>query len=223
MKVQPGQTIARWLLATGAIGVSSTTPFRLRSGWASPVYVDIRKTLSNVQARDAIVAAALALVEDEGLLPDIDVVVGAEVSGIPIATLLADRLKLPLQFARKKALGFGKNAQLEGTVVPNARALLVDDLLTDGRSKENFCSAIRAAGQRVEHVLTVFDYQVFRPHLASVLDARVYHLCTWDDILQEARTSKTLSGSEVNLIENFLSDAAGWSAHHSGIKELTTP
>lgn len=221
MQVQSAQTIAQWLLATGAIGVSSNTPFRLRSGWASPVYVDMRKTLSKVQARDAIVDAALALVQQEGIVPEIDVVVGAEVSGIPIATLLADRLKLPLQFARKKALGFGQNAQLEGSVVPNARALLVDDLLTDGKSKENFCAAIRAAGQQVRHVLSVFDYQLFRPNLASLLGARVHHLCSWNDVLQEARASNSLSTDEIKLIETFLSDAAGWSARHSGIKELT--
>jgi orotate phosphoribosyltransferase len=213
-----GPTIAQLLLSTDAVSVNASTPFRLRSGWASPVYIDVRKTLSSVSARTAIVAAALDTIRDAGLAPDI--IVGAEAAGIPLATLLADRLKLPLQYARKKALGFGKNAQLEGSLVPGASALLVDDLLTDGKSKEVFCLAIRNAGETVDDILTIFDYQVFRPQLESVLAARLHSLCNWADILQVARASNALSSAELDLIDLFLSDAAGWSARHGGIQAL---
>ena len=76
----------------------------------------------------------------------IDVVAGGETAGIPFSAWIADRLDLPMLYVRKKAKGFGRNAQIEGHLQPGQRVLLVEDLTTDGRSKVNFCKALREAG-----------------------------------------------------------------------------
>ena len=66
-----------------------------------------------------------------------------------------------MQYVRKKPKGFGRNAQIEGDVREGARTLLVEDLTTDGRSKINFCQALRNAGAIVDHVFVNFYYDIF--------------------------------------------------------------
>ena len=90
-----------------------------------------------------------------------DVVAGGETAGIPYAAWIAERLGLPMQYVSKKPKGFGRNAQIEGDVREGARTLLVEDLTTDGRSKINFCQALRNAGAIVDHVFVNFYYDIF--------------------------------------------------------------
>jgi len=90
-----------------------------------------------------------------------DVIAGGETAGIPYAAWIADRFGLPMQYIRKKPKGFGRNAQIEGDVRAGARTLLVEDLTTDGRSKINFCKALREAGAVVDHVFVNFYYDIF--------------------------------------------------------------
>mgnify|MGYP002260554454 CR=1 FL=1 len=89
------------------------------------------------------------------------VVAGGETAGIPYAAWIAERLGLPMQYIRKKPKGFGRNAQIEGDIREGARTLLVEDLTTDGRSKINFCKALRDAGAVVGHVFVNFYYDIF--------------------------------------------------------------
>src|SRR5207248_11722154 len=90
-----------------------------------------------------------------------DVIAGGETAGIPYAAWMADRMGLPMQYVRKKPKGFGRNAQIKGDIREGARTLLVEDLTTDGRSKINFCQALREAGAVVEHVFVNFYYDIF--------------------------------------------------------------
>ena len=66
-----------------------------------------------------------------------------------------------MRYVRKRPLGIGRNAQVEGGDVDGLNVLLVDDLTTDGGSKLNFARGLRAAGAVVEHVLTIFYHDVF--------------------------------------------------------------
>src|SRR5690348_18400861 len=103
--------------------------------------------------------AAATIVRDIGY-ESIDNIAGGETAGIPFAAWIAEALGLPMQYVRKKAKGFGRNAQIEGHLADGARALLVEDLTTDGRSKINFCEALRGAGARVDHVFVIFYYAI---------------------------------------------------------------
>ena len=122
-------------------------------------------------------------------------VAGGETAGIPYAAWIADRLGLPMQYVRKKPKGFGRNAQIEGDVREGARTLLVEDLTTDGRSKINFCQALRDAGAMVDHVFVNFYYDIFpeSKKKLSDLDVQLHYLATWWDVLrggEEGRLSR---------------------------------
>ena len=152
----------------------------------------------------------------------LDVIAGGETAGIPYAAWIADRLALPMQYIRKKPKGFGRNAQIEGDLHDNGRALLVEDLATDGRSKVNFCNALREAGQRCDHAFVFFFYDIFpsaREDL-SKLGIKLHALCTWWDVLEAARAANYLEPAKLAEVEKFLHKPAEWSAAHGGISEF---
>jgi orotate phosphoribosyltransferase len=213
---------ARMLLEIKAVHFYDEKPFVFTSGWASPVYTDCRKIISFPRLRTALMDfAASTIVRDIGY-EKIDTVAGGETAGIPFAAWIADRLMLPMQYVRKKAKGFGRNAQIEGEVVPGARTLLVEDLATDGRSKVNFCEALRTAGAEVEHCFVVFYYDIFpegRQVLAD-LGVELHYLTTWWDVLAVAKESGHFDPGILAEVESFLHDPAPWSAAHGGISEF---
>ena len=145
------QETAKMLLEVQAVLFNPDKPFIFTSGWASPVYTDMRKIISYPRLRKRILDFAVTVIERDIGYEALDVIAGGETAGIPYAAWIADRLALPMQYIRKKPKGFGRNAQIEGDLHDNGRALLVEDLATDGRSKVNFCNALREAGQRCDH------------------------------------------------------------------------
>src|SRR6188472_392804 len=155
------ETTAKMLLEVKAVLFSDAKPFIFTSGWASPVYIDGRKLISYPRIRSQLIEFAAATVVRDVGFEQFDTVAGGETAGIPYAAWIADRLALPMQYVRKKPKGFGRNAQIEGDIREGARTLLVEDLTTDGRSKINFCKALREAGAVVDHVLVFFFYDIY--------------------------------------------------------------
>jgi len=122
-------TVAKALIEAGCVQFRVDEPFRLPSGWTSPVYMDCRRLISFPKLRNDLVSESLRLLRDRNCLDGIDAIVGAESSGIALAAWIADALQLPLQYVRKKAKGLGPSTQIEGVVEAGDRVLLIDDLM----------------------------------------------------------------------------------------------
>src|SRR5215213_600496 len=152
---------AKMLLEVEAVRFMEDKPFIFTSGWASPVYTDCRRLISFPRVRKTLIDFGASTVLRDAGFEQFDTVVGGETAGIPFAAWMSDRLELPMQYVRKKPKGFGRNAQIEGHLPEGVRALLVEDLTTDGRSKVNFCQALRAANAKVDHVFVIFYYAIF--------------------------------------------------------------
>ncbi len=213
---------ARMLLEIEAVHFNAAKPFIFTSGWASPVYIDCRKIISYPRLRSALMDFAVATIVREVGYESLDVVAGGETAGIPFAAWIADRLSLPMQYIRKKPKGFGRNAQIEGNVVADARTLLVEDLATDGRSKLNFCQALRDAGARVDHCFVLFYYDIF-PESRGLMDElgiKLHHLATWWTVLEVARDGGHFDPGTLAEVEAFLKEPARWSAAHGGISAV---
>lgn len=213
---------ARMLLEIKAIHFNSAQPFLFTSGWASPVYIDCRKIISYPRLRSALMDfSAATIVRDIGY-ESIDIIAGGETAGIPFAAWISDKLSLPMQYIRKKAKGFGRNAQIEGDVVADARTLLVEDLATDGRSKVNFCQALRTAGAQVDHCFVLFYYDIFpnSRDLMRQLNVELHYLATWWDVLAAAKEGHHFDPGVLAEVEVFLKEPAKWSAAHGGISEF---
>lgn len=209
---------AKMLLEIEAVRFRSDEPFRFTSGWASPVYIDCRKLISYPRLRQTIVDFGAATILRSIGFESIDAIAGGETAGIPYAAWLSDRLMLPMQYVRKKPKGFGRTAQIEGDLTEGTKILLVEDLTTDGRSKVNFCNALRNAGVTVSHTFVVFYYNIF-PHTTAMLaenDIEMLELATWWDVLSVTKEMNYFDNKTITEVENFLNNPVEWSAAHGG-------
>ena len=214
---------AKMLVEVEAVRFSSDEPFKFTSGWASPVYIDCRKLISYPRVRQSLMDFAVSVIARNVGFESIDSVCGGETAGIPFAAWISDRLMLPMQYVRKKAKGFGRNAQIEGDFDDGARILLVEDLTTDGNSKIKFCEALREAGATVDHTFVVFYYDIF-PHTRDALDKiglEMHSLATWWDVLKVAKEFNYFDTGSIGEVEKFLNQPMEWSAAHGGASSLS--
>ena len=210
---------ARMILEAGAVKYSAERPYFLSSGWASPVYIDVQRLISFPRIRAALMDLASETILANVGFEQFDTVAGVESSGIAYAAWIAERLSLPLQYVHRRPRGFGREAQIAGTLRQGARVLMVDDVSTDGRSKAELASALRAMDARVDHVLVLFFFDVFPEArtLLSGLKLRLHYLATWKDVLEEARRSGYLAGPATEDVQRFIADPQRWSLEHGGI------
>ena len=214
---------AKMLIEVEAVRFSSGEPFKFTSGWASPVYIDCRKLISYPRVRQTLMDFSVSIIARNIGFESIDSVCGGETAGIPFAAWISDRLMLPMQYVRKKAKGFGRNAQIEGDFDDGARILLVEDLTTDGNSKIKFCEALREAGATVDHTFVVFYYDIFT-HTRDALQKiglEMHSLATWWDVLKVAKEFNYFDTESISEVEKFLNQPMEWSAANGGASSLS--
>jgi orotate phosphoribosyltransferase len=216
-----GSATAQLLLSAGAVHVSRDRPFVLAAGWASPVYIDCRLLIGEPTFRREAVRLAAEAVRTMMKSESFDAIAGAETAGIPFASWLADALDMRLRYVRKRPLGIGHNAQVEGGPVEGLKVLLVDDLTTDASSKLSFAKGLRQAGADVTDVLSIFYQSAFPGANERLAQAGLvlHPLATWDDILR-ADLSHRFDPEDRQQIEAFLADPMAWSTLHGGRSAL---
>ena len=211
-KSEIARLTARALLEIKAVHFNAATPFTLASGLPSPTYIDCRKLISHPRIRAVLMDfLAVTVMRDAGF-EAFDNIAGGETAGIPFAALIAERLALPMTYVRKKPKGYGRNAQIEGAMTPGQRVLLVEDLTTDGGSKLNFVDAIRDTGATCAHTAVIFYYGIFdeTPQRLADHGIALHHLCTWWDVLAEARAQGSFDAATLTEVEAFLTAPRAW-------------
>lgn len=206
---------ARMLLEIRAVHFSAE-PFTYASGLKGPTYIDCRKLISHPRIRGTLMDFMAATVCRDAGFEAFDNIAGGETAGIPFAALVAERLGLPMTYVRKKPKGYGRNARIEGEMREGQRVLLVEDLTTDGGSKLSFVDAIRETGASCAHTAVIFYYGIFPETTQRLADHGVtlHHLCTWWDVLEEARAQGSFDQATLSEVEAFLNDPRGWQAAH---------
>jgi len=206
---------ARMLLEIKAVHFSAE-PFTYASGLKGPTYIDCRKLISHPRIRGTLMDFMAATVCRDAGFEAFDNIAGGETAGIPFAAMVAERLGLPMSYVRKKPKGYGRNARIEGEMREGQRVLLVEDLTTDGGSKLSFVDAIRETGASCAHTAVIFYYGIFPETTQRLADHGValHHLCTWWDVLAEARAQGSFDAATISEVEAFLHDPRGWQAAH---------
>ena len=207
---------ARMLLEIEAVHLNAEEPFTLASGLPSPTYIDCRKLISFPRIRSTLMDFLTVTVMRNAGFEAFDNIAGGETAGIPVAALVAERMALPMTYVRKKPKGYGRNARIEGAMSEGERVLLVEDLTTDGGSKLSFVDAIRETGATCGHTAVIFYYGIFPETEKTLGDHGVdlHYLCTWWDVLAEAKASGAFSAENLAGVEAFLNDPRGWQAAH---------
>ncbi len=202
--------IAEKLIDIESVQFSFNNHFTLTSGLKSPVYVDCRKIISFIDERDFIMNEAINYINKHKL--EFDLVAGGETAGIPYAAIISEKIKKPMLYIRKKSKGFGKNQQIEGKFNKNQKAILIEDLATDGGSKVIFVEAMRKAGLEVKDIFVIFYYNIFNIEnsILSKLDVKIHSLCTWKDIISVMEKRNLFSQEHIENLKKFLSNPDDW-------------
>ena len=213
---------AKMLVEIEAVHFRTDEPFKLTSGLASPVYIDCRKLISYPRIRNSLMDFCACTIQRDIGFEAIDTVVGGETAGIPFSAWIADKLALPMNYVRKKPKGFGRDAQIEGAPIDGKRALLVEDLTTDGGSKIRFVEAMRKAGAEVNHTIVLFYYDIFPEALDNLkkIDLSLHYLATWRDVLEVSKANNYFDVKTLEGVEAFLNDPLVWSGEHGGVTEI---
>ena len=203
---------AQMLLEIKAVHFNATEPFILASGKPSPTYIDCRKLISFPRIRSTLMDYLTITVMRDAGLESFENIAGGETAGIPFAALVAERMALPMTYVRKKAKGYGKSARIEGVMSKGQQVLLVEDLTTDGGSKISFVNAIRETGATCAHTAVIFYYGIF-PETEKTLGQqgiKMHYLCTWWDILAEAKKQKIFDEHTLFEVNSFLDSPEAW-------------
>ena len=211
-KEEIARLTARMLLEIKAVHFNSERPFILSSGLPSPTYIDCRKPNSYPRIRSTMMDFMAVTVMRNVGFEAFDNLAGGETAGISYAALVAERMALPMTYVRKKPKGHGRGARIEGDMSEGQRVLLVEDLTTDGGSKLNFVDAIRETGASCAHTAVIFYYDIFPETTKTLGDHGVtlHHLCTWWDVLAEAKAQNTFDTATLDAVEAFLNDPRAW-------------
>ena len=209
------ELIAEKLIDIESVQFSLGNHFTLTSGLKSPVYVDCRKIISFVEERTFIIDTAIQYINEKKL--DFDLVAGGETAGIPYAAYISEKIKKPMIYIRKQSKGFGKNQQIEGNFSKNQKAILIEDLATDGGSKVIFVEAMRKAGLAVKDIFVIFYYDIFNfeESVLSKLNVNIHSLCTWKDIISVLEKRNTFNKTDIENLKEFLSRPDDWRAKNA--------
>ncbi len=221
-KAKMAYDAAQALIETESILFNAKEPFILKSGRKSPVYIDCRRLISFTQERNLLMNHAAHLIAAEVGLENVDLLAGGETAGIPYGAYISDRLHKPMIYVRKEPKGYGRMAQIEGFMPekndheqkPNV--MLIEDLQTDGGSKQIFIEALREAGATVEHAFVVFHYGIFEASKQNMdrLGITLHALTTWWDVLEVAKDKKYFDAKTLESVEQFLNDPVQWQDDH---------
>ncbi len=144
------------LLQIKALQINAEHPYTWASGWFSPVYCDNRKVLSHPYLRDFVKSELANMVLEH--FPEAEVIAGVATAGIAHGVMAADLLKLPFIYVRSKPKEHGMGNQIEGELLAGQKVVVVEDLVSTGKSSLQAVEAIRAAGAEVIGMCALFTY-----------------------------------------------------------------
>lgn len=147
---------AEKLLQIKALQVNLQNPYTWASGWRSPVYCDNRKVLSFPYVRDFVKSELANMILDK--FPDAEVIAGVATAGIAHGVMAADLLKLPFVYVRSEAKKHGMGNQVEGVLNSGQKVVVVEDLISTGKSSLQVVDVLRAQGAEVLGMCGLFTY-----------------------------------------------------------------
>jgi len=203
------QKVAESLLQIKAIKLQPKSPFTWASGWKSPIYCDNRVTLSHPSIRTYIRQQLSQLIQEE--FGSIDMISGVATAGIPQGVLVAQDLGLPFSYVRSSAKDHGRQNLIEGEVVSGQRVVVIEDLVSTGKSSLQAVKALREAGCNVVGLVSIFTYGL-DVAAANFAEAKcpLFSLCNYNALIQVAVDKSYVLESDIELLEKWRKDPSNW-------------
>ena len=203
------KAVAEKLLQVGAVKLRPEEPFTWASGWKSPIYCDNRKVLSFPYTRD-FVKSEMCNVIFEGF-PEAQLLAGVATAGIPWGAMAADQLKMPYIYVRPKPKEHGLGNQIEGSFEPGQKVLVIEDLISTGKSSLDVVKVLRDAGLEVIGMVSIFTYG-FKQATEAFEKASVPYksLTNYPTLISLAVEKGQVSPETEALLLSWREDPANW-------------
>ena len=203
--------VADYLLQIKAIELKPHAPFTWASGLQSPIYCDNRKTLSFPVCRTHIRQQFVNAIQEKFGTPDI--IAGVATGGIAIGALVAQEMGIPYAYVRSEAKKHGLGNQVEGVVEPNQKVVVIEDLISTGKSSLSAVSALREAGLDVMGMVAIFTYDFEIAKLAfEEANVELHTLTDYHALLQQALKKEYITEEQLSTLKVWREDPAAWSA-----------
>ena len=201
--------VAKSLLQINAIILQPNNPFKWAAGWNSPIYCDNRKTLSYPEIRTNIKQGLAAIVKNH--YKGANVIAGVATAGIPHGALVAEELGLPFIYVRTKAKEHGKQNQIEGYFEEGQSVILVEDLISSGKSSLDSAQVLKDAGMNVKGIVAIFTYG-FDAAAENFKKAECEYvsLCDYSTLLPIAKEQQYVEQSDLSVLNEWRDNPAIW-------------
>lgn len=203
---------AEVLLQVNAIKLSPNAPFTWASGWKSPIYCDNRIILSFPPIRNYVRETMAKQIEKQYGKPD--VIAGVATGAIGIGMLVAEYLGLPFIYVRPDAKGHGRKNQIEGFIESGQNVVVVEDLISTGKSSLNAVKALKEANINVKGMIAIFTYgfdvatENFKKE-AVLLQT----LSNYESLLEQALETNYISNKDLNTLAEWNTNPSEWNAN----------
>lgn len=200
--INRSEQIAAQLLEIEAVFLSPEDPFTWASGIKSPIYCDNRVSLSYPKARDLIRDSFVELIQEQ--YPGLDAVAGVATAGIPHASLIADKMQLPMCYVRSSSKDHGRTNQIEGKLKHGAKLVVVEDLISTGGSSLKAVEALKEAGFEVLGLVAIFTYNLQKAQDAFA-EAQVDYktLSDYDTLIELAFQLGKVKEADLQVLRDF--------------------
>jgi orotate phosphoribosyltransferase len=203
------KAIAEKLLQSGAVKLSPAQPFTWASGWKSPIYCDNRKLLSFPYVRDFVKSEMCNVIFEE--FGDAAMLAGVATAGIAWGALAADQLKLPYIYVRPKPKEHGLGNQIEGFYEAGQQVVVIEDLISTGKSSLQVVEVLRKAGLEVVGMISIFNYG-FDAAVDAFAQAGVpfISLTNYAQLVQIGLEKGIISAEQESLLLDWRKNPAEW-------------
>lgn len=201
--------IAKSLLQIKAVILQPNKPFTWASGWSSPIYCDNRITLSHPEVRTYIrQEMAQGVVEHFGKP---DVIAGVATGAIAHGVLVAQELGIPFIYVRASNKGHGRQNLIEGKVESGQSIVVIEDLISSGKSSLAAVNALRKAGVDVKGMAAIFNYgfESAKQNFINA-DCELFTLGDYDSLIEQALVTRYISQKDVALLKYWRKDPSNW-------------
>lgn len=203
------KAVAEKLLQVEAVKLRPDEPFTWASGWKSPIYCDNRKSLGFPYIREFIKSELCSVIFEE--FPDADLIAGVATAGIAWGAMAADQLKLPYIYVRPKPKEHGMGNQIEGYYKAGKRVLVIEDLVSTGKSSLQVVDVLKKAGMQIEGMVSIFNYgfAVAEDAFAQA-GVKFRSLTNYSALIELAVEKGMVSANQESLLMEWRTDPAGW-------------
>jgi len=200
---------AERLLQINAVQLSPDNPFTWASGWKSPIYCDNRKILSHPYVRDYIKSELCNVVFEK--FADAELIAGVATAGIAWGAMVADQLKLPFIYVRPKPKEHGLGNQIEGEYRSKQKVVVIEDLVSTGKSSLQVVAVLQRAGLSVLGMASIFNYRFEAGKLAfEEAGVTLHSLTDYPSLLQVGISKGIVEPGQAEVLLNWRKDPENW-------------